>query len=49
MKERMQTNRELTGHPEVPWTLRNFRDETIHFADAVGISDSGNLRDFSAR
>src|SRR5712692_5958266 len=29
------TNRELTGHPEVPQTTRDFRDEKTHHAPAA--------------
>ena len=37
MTEPLIDNRELTGHPEVPNTMRGFRDEKMHFADAAGV------------
>src|SRR5260370_34077925 len=36
------TNRELTGHPEVPQTMRGFRDEKTHSADSADPAGGGN-------
>src|SRR6202162_2725622 len=44
MTELLITNRELTGHPEVPQTMRGFRDEKTHFADSAGAAGGGNYR-----
>ena len=38
------SNRELTGHPEVPNTMRGFRDEKNQFADPAGSAGGGNYR-----
>src|ERR1700722_7320764 len=38
------SNRELTGHPEVPQTMRGFRDEKTHFADSAAAAGGGNYR-----
>src|SRR5882757_223134 len=38
------SNRELTGHPEVPQTMRGFRDEKTHFADSAGSAGGGSYR-----
>src|ERR1700722_8743703 len=38
------SNRELTGHPEVPQTMRGFRDEKTHFADSAGAAGGGTHR-----
>src|ERR1700735_4726526 len=44
MTELSINNRELTGHPEVPQTMRGFRDEKTHFADPAGSAGSGDYR-----
>src|SRR5258708_28121807 len=36
------TTRELTGDPEVPQTMRGFRDEKTHSADSADPAGGGN-------
>jgi hypothetical protein len=48
MAEPIITNRELTGHPEVPNTMRGFRDEKPRYALFPGgaAGDSDDRRKF---
>src|SRR6266851_5894776 len=37
-------NRELTGHPEVPQTMRDFRDDKTHHAHPAASADGSSRR-----
>src|SRR6266436_5370311 len=49
MTDLLINHRELTGHPEVPQTMRGFRDEKMHFAYLAGSAGGGDYRGGSRR